>query len=81
MDYIMSACARNWMESHGFVHSLIHDCTKFENCTAMATIIRTREGTSRAQVRRKGKYSSQSFRLKIHASERAIETERHINLG
>jgi len=47
----------------------------------MATIIHTREGTWRAQVRRKGKYASQTFRLKAHASEWAIETERLIDLG
>jgi hypothetical protein len=47
----------------------------------MATIIRTREGTWRAQVRHKAKYASQTFRLKSQACEWGIETERHIDLG
>lgn len=81
----MNNHARNWIDLHGFVPSLIHDCTEFtriwRTARAMATIIRTREGTWRAQVRRKGKYASQTFRLKIQASEWAIETERLIDLG
>jgi len=47
----------------------------------MATIVRTTEGTWRAQVRRKGKYASQTFRLKTHADEWVVETERLIDLG
>lgn len=47
----------------------------------MATIIRTKEGNWRAQVRRKGKYASQTFRLKGLASEWAIEQERLIDIG
>lgn len=85
MDYIVNSRARNWMELHGFVPSLIPDCTEFariwRTARAMATIIHTREGTWRAQVRRKGKYSSQTFRLKTQASEWAIEMERLIDLG
>ena len=71
MDYIVNSRARNWMELHGFVPSLIPDCTEFariwRTARAMATIIHTQEGTWRAQVRRKGKYSSQTFRLKTQA--------------
>ncbi|WP_299918168.1 site-specific integrase [uncultured Roseobacter sp.] len=47
----------------------------------MATIIRTKQGTWRAQVRRKGKYASGTFRLKTLASEWVTETERLIDLG
>ncbi len=47
----------------------------------MATIVRTKQGNWRAQVRRKGKYASQTFRLKGLASEWAIETERLIDMG
>lgn len=47
----------------------------------MATIVRTKQGNWRAQVRRKGKYASQTFRLKSLASEWAVETERLIDMG
>lgn len=47
----------------------------------MSSIVRTKEGTWRAQVWRKGKYASRAFPLKTHANEWAIETERLINLG
>lgn len=47
----------------------------------MATIFKTRQGHWRAQVRRKGKYASQTFRLKAHADEWVVETERLIDLG
>jgi len=47
----------------------------------MATIVHTKEGTWRAQVRRKGKYASQTFRLKTLASEWVAETERLIDIG
>lgn len=47
----------------------------------MATIVRTKEGSWRVQVRRKGKYASQTFRLKTLANEWAVETERLIDLG
>lgn len=47
----------------------------------MATIIRTKQGTWRAQVRRKGKYASGAFRLKTLASEWMTETERLIDLS
>ncbi|WP_421950788.1 site-specific integrase [Pelagibacterium sp.] len=47
----------------------------------MATIVKTKEGTWRALVRRKGKYASQTFRLKSLANEWAIETERLIDIG
>ena len=47
----------------------------------MATIVRTKEGSWRAQVRRKGKYASRTFRLKTLANEWAVETERLIDLG
>jgi integrase len=47
----------------------------------MATIVRTKEGSWRVQVRRKGKYASQTFKLKSLANEWAIETERLIDLG
>lgn len=47
----------------------------------MATILRTKEGNWRAQVRRKGKYASRTFRLKSLASEWVTETERMIDIG
>ena len=47
----------------------------------MGTIVKTNEGTWRAQVRRKGKYASQTFRLKTHADDWVVETERLIDLG
>ncbi|MCY6380239.1 site-specific integrase [Hoeflea prorocentri] len=47
----------------------------------MATIVRTNEGNWRAQVRRKGRYASQTFRLKSLASEWVTETERMIDIG
>lgn len=47
----------------------------------MSSIVRTKEGTWRAQVRRKDKYASRTFPLKTHANEWAIETERLIDLG
>jgi len=47
----------------------------------MATIVRTKAGNWRAQVRRKGKYASRTFRLKSHATEWIIETERLIDIG
>jgi integrase len=47
----------------------------------MASIFRTRDGTWRAQVRRKGKYASENFRTKTLASEWAVKTERRIDEG
>ncbi len=47
----------------------------------MATILRTKEGNWRAQVRRKGKYASRTFRLKSLGSEWVTETERMIDIG
>ena len=47
----------------------------------MGTIFKTRKGNWRAQVRRKGKYASQTFRLKTHADRWVVETERSIDLG
>ena len=40
-----------------------------------------RNGSWRVQVRRKGKYASRVFKLKTHAGEWAVETERLIDLG
>ncbi len=47
----------------------------------MATIIRTKEGTWRAQVRRKGKYISKTFRLKGLAQAWTNEIEHLIDQG
>lgn len=47
----------------------------------MATIVRTKEASWRAVVRRKGKYACRTFRLKSHASKWALEAERQIDLG
>ncbi len=47
----------------------------------MGTIVKTKEGTWRAQVRRKGKYASSTFRVKSLADEWIVETERLIDLG
>ena len=47
----------------------------------MATIIRTKEATWRAVVRRKGKYACKTFRLKTHANEWVLEAERLIDQG
>ncbi len=44
----------------------------------MATIVKTKEGSWRVLVRRKGQYASQTFRLKGLAEEWAIETEHMI---
>lgn len=47
----------------------------------MGTIVKTKEGAWRAQVRRKGKYASSTFRVKSLAYEWVVETERLIDLG
>ncbi|MEQ8401250.1 MAG: site-specific integrase [Silicimonas sp.] len=47
----------------------------------MATIFKTKQGHWRAQVRRRGKYASNTFRLKSHADAWVVETERLIDLG
>lgn len=47
----------------------------------MATIVETREGSWRAQVRRKGRYASKTFRLKGSAQEWARDTEHSIDQG
>lgn len=47
----------------------------------MATLIQTTEGSWRAQVRRKGKYASRTFRLKGQALEWARDTEYLIDNG
>ncbi len=47
----------------------------------MASIYKTKDGSWRVQVRRKGKYVSRVFKLKTHASAWAIEIERLIDLG
>lgn len=43
---------------------------------AVATIVRTKAGSWRVQVRRKGKYASQTFRLKSLANEWAVDRSR-----
>lgn len=47
----------------------------------MATIVKTKENTWRAQVRRKGKYVSQTFRIKTEATLWARDIEFHIDQG
>lgn len=47
----------------------------------MATFILTKEGSWRAQVRRKGKYASRTFRLKGAAQQWAREVEHVIDQG
>ena len=47
----------------------------------MGTIVKTKEGSWRALVRRKGKYASRTFRVKSLADEWVVETERLIDLG
>ncbi|MCP4098043.1 MAG: site-specific integrase [Planctomycetaceae bacterium] len=47
----------------------------------MGTIVKTKEGSWRALVRRKGKYASQTFKLKTLANEWVVETERLIDIG
>jgi len=47
----------------------------------MGTIVKTKEGSWRALVRRKGKYASSTFRVKSLADEWIVETERLIDLG
>ncbi len=47
----------------------------------MGTIIKSKEGTWRAQVRRKGKYASQTFRLKTQAQSWIRDTEQLIEIG
>ena len=46
----------------------------------MATLVRTKQGTWRAQVRRKGEYASRTFRLKALAGEWVSKTERLIDM-
>lgn len=70
---------------HGFAPLLITVCTEFarieETAGVMGTIIKTKEGNWRAQVRRKGKYASQTFTLKTFADEWVVETERLVDIG
>jgi hypothetical protein len=47
----------------------------------MGTIVKTKEGSWRALVRRKGKYASQTFKLKTLANEWVVETERLIGFA
>lgn len=47
----------------------------------MATIIKLKSGAWRVQVRRKGKYASQTFRAHADAKRWATEIERRIDLG
>lgn len=47
----------------------------------MATITQARNGHWRVQVRRKGKYASQTFRLKTEATIWARDIEHHIDQG
>ena len=70
---------------HGFVPLLISVCTDFARiegiARVMGTTVKTKEGTWRPQVRRKGKYASQTFRLKTLADEWIVENERLIDIG
>ncbi len=47
----------------------------------MAAIVKLPSGNWRAQVRRKGKYISNTFRRKADADTWALETERTIDKG
>jgi len=57
----------------GFVPLLILLCTeivwKMKGVRIVGTIVRIKEGTWRALIRRKGKYASHTFRLKSLAQE------------
>ena len=70
---------------HRFVPLLISVCTDFARiegtARVMGTTVKTKEGTWRPQVRRKGKYASQTFRLKTLADEWIVENERLIDIG
>lgn len=44
-------------------------------------MVGNKESTSRAVVRRRGKYACKTFRLKTHANEWSLEAERMIDLG
>ena len=47
----------------------------------MATFMKTKSDSWRAQVRRKGQYASATFRRKAEAERWALDTERRIDLG
>ena len=47
----------------------------------MASIFKTKQGQWRVQVRRKGRYRSNTFRLKTYAQEWAHEVEHLIDVG
>ena len=70
---------------YGFALHLISECTEYvrilESVRVMGTIVKTKEGSWRALVRRKGKYASQTFKLKTLANEWVVETERLIDIG
>ena len=62
---------------------LIPECTDlvYYSEVVMGTIVKTKEGSWRALVRRKGKYASRTFGVKSLADEWVVETERLIDLG
>ena len=64
---------RNWIILYGFVPLLISWRTEFLRTLRavrnMATVVKTKQGTWRALVRRNGKYASQTFRLKSLTNE------------
>jgi hypothetical protein len=68
----MDIIARIWPPFDLCVHGI---CTKKLICTEpiLGTIVKTKEGTWRAQVRRKGKYASSTFRVKSLADEWMVE--------
>jgi hypothetical protein len=58
---------------------IAHDFRK--ECTRMPVIVKLPSGNWRAQVRRKGKYISNTFRRRADAHTWALETKRTIDRG
>ena len=74
------------LDLHPFIRVSFSYCTRSAHeilveCTRMPVIVKLPSGNWRAQVRRKGKYISNTFRRRADADTWALETERTIDKG
>lgn len=80
-EHVHKICTRFHDLYRGYAQLLHTICTRKEECTRMAAIVKLPSGSWRAQVRRKGKYVTATFLRRKDADEWSLATERNIDRG
>lgn len=82
MEPTVNVCTLSWIKAHTFGPLFISLCAHAgEECTQVATYTKLGSGNWRVQIRRKGRYVSETFRHKKDAEEWALDIERRIDKG